>query len=73
MRQQLPDELNVFTSSECVRWRQQLLGNLLRSTERRLSEEDHLPLEELLSEYHDVFSLEEDERGEESLIWLSLR
>ena len=68
VRQQLPDELNVFTSSERVRWRQQQLGNLLRSTERRLSEEDHLPLEELLSEYHDVFSLEEDERGESDMV-----
>ena len=30
--------------------------------------EDHLPLEELLSEYHDVFSLDEDERGEADMI-----
>ena len=29
--------------------------------------EDHLPLEEL-SEYHDVFSLDEDERGEADMI-----
>ena len=73
--QQLPKILNVSSvaigtgkSSECVKWRQQQLGNLLRSTERQLSEKDHLLLEELLCEYHDVFSLEEDERGETDMI-----
>ena len=71
--QQLSDKLNVFSvsapvSSERMKWRQQQLGNLLRSTREQLSEEHYLPLEELLSEYHDVFSLEEDERGETDMV-----
>ena len=66
-RQQLPDELNVFcvsapVSSERMKWRRQQLNNLLRSTKEQLSEGHYLPLEELLSDYHDVFSLEEYER-----------
>ena len=66
--QQLPEGLNVFgvsvptsTSSKHVNWRQCQLGNLLRSTKGQLSEEHHLLLKALLSEYYDVFSLEEDE------------
>ena len=73
--QQLPEGLNVFgvsvptsTSSEHVKWRQCQLGNLLRSTKGQLSEEHHLLLKALLSKYHDVFSLEEDERGETDMI-----
>ena len=73
--QQLPRVLNVSNvadttdnSSEHVKWRQQQLGNLLESTNRRLSEEDHLLLKALLFEYHEVFSLEKDERGETDII-----
>ena len=52
-----------------MKWRQQQLSQHLRDTKGRLSSEgDHLPLEELLSEYHDVFSLDEDERGETDMI-----
>ena len=72
----MQQSLNVYsvavpttTSSERVKWRQQQLSQLLRDTKGRLSSEgDHLPLEELLSEYHDVFSLDEDERGETDMI-----
>ena len=39
-----------------------------RSTKTQLSEEDYLPLETLLTDYHDVFSLEEDERGEIDMV-----
>ena len=35
---------------------------------KQLSKKDHLLLEKLLSEYHDVFSLEEDERGETEMV-----
>ena len=73
--QQLPEGWNVFdvsvptsASSEHVKWRQCQLGNLLRNTKGQLSEENHLLLKALLSEYHDVFSLEEDERGETDMI-----
>ena len=34
----------------------------------KLLSEQHLLLENLLVEYHDIFSLEEDERGETNLI-----
>ena len=68
--QQLSEVLNVFgvsvptsTSSKCVKWRQCQLGNLLRSTKGQLSEEHHVLLKAVLSEYHDVFSVEEDEQG----------
>ena len=45
-----------------MKWRQQQLGKLLKGTKSKgqLSEEDHLPLEKFLSEYHDALSLEED-------------
>ena len=72
---QSPEVLNVFsvttstcTSSEHVKWRQQQLGKVLRGTKGQLSEGDHLPLEKIMFEYHDVFSLEEDERGETDMI-----
>jgi len=42
------------------------LGNC---TERQLSDEDYLPLEDHLFKFHDVFSLEEDQKGEG--VWLS--
>ena len=71
----MQQSLNVYsvavptsTSSERVKWRQQQLSKLLRDTKGRLSEGDHLPLGELLSEYHDVFSLDEDEREETDMI-----
>ena len=71
----MQQSLNVYsvavptsTSSERVKWRQQQLSQLLRDTKGRLSEGDRLPLEELLSEYHDVFSLDEDEREETAMI-----
>jgi len=71
--QQLSDELNEFSvstpvSSECMKWRQQQISNLLRCTKEQLSEENYLPLEDLLTDYHDVFSLEEDERGEIDMV-----
>jgi len=71
-RQQLSDELNVFSvlasvSSEHMKWRQQQLSNLL-NTKEQLSEEQFLPLEELLTDYHNIFSLEEDERGETNMV-----
>ena len=43
------------------------MSKMLRESNKLLSEE-HLPLEDLLVEYHNIFSLEEDERGETDLI-----
>ena len=42
-----------------MKWKQQL-GILLKSTKEQLSKGHYLPLEELLTDRHDVFSLEED-------------
>ena len=47
------------------------MSKMLRESNKLLSEE-HLPLEDLLVEYHDIFSLEEDERGETDLIELEI-
>ena len=51
-----------------MKWRQQQLGKILRGAKGQLSEGDHLLFEELLSEYHDVFSLDEDEQVETNMI-----
>ena len=73
MRQQIPESLNVFSdtvppiiSNKRVKWRQQQMGNLLSSA--KLLRKDRQLFEQLLSEYHNVFSLEEDERGEPSIV-----
>ena len=73
IKQQIPESLNVFSvtvppniSNERVKWRQKQMGNFLSSA--KLSEKDQQLFEQLLSDYHDVFSLEEDERGETSLL-----
>jgi len=71
--QQFLDGPNVYSvsttmSSEHIKWRQQQLGKLLRSTKTQLSKEDYLLLETLLTDYHDLFSLEEDERGEPDIV-----
>ena len=42
-------------SNERVKWRQQQMGNLLNSA--KLLEKDQQLFEQLLSDYHDVFSL----------------
>ena len=70
----LLDQVNLFGISlqskktvERIKWRQQQMSKMLRESNKLLSEE-HLPLEDLLVEYHDIFSLEEDERGETDLI-----
>ena len=52
---------------ELIKWRQQQLRSMLKEGKEHLSDE-YLPLEELLAEYHDIFSLEEDERGETDLV-----
>ena len=65
--------LNVYSvslpseSAERTKWRQLQLMSLLEQSESSLSE-DHLPLRELLTEYHSIFSIEDDERGETDMI-----
>ena len=67
----LKPQVNLFGISlqsektvEQIKWRQQQMSKILRESNKLLSEE-HLPLEDLLVEYHDI---EEDERGETDLI-----
>ena len=49
--------MNVF--SDDTRGDSKQFGKLLRTTKGQLSEGDPLPLEELLFQYHDIFSLED--------------
>jgi len=44
-----------------------LIKNLV-DVEKRLTEEEILQLSELLADYHDIFSLNDDERGETDLV-----
>ena len=70
----LLDQVNLFGISlqsektvERIKWRQQQMSKMLKESNKLLSEE-HLLLEDLLEEYHDIFSLDKDERGETDLI-----
>ena len=56
------DQLHLFhvkfvKSTERIKWRQQQLRSLFKEGKEHLTEE-YLPLEELLVEYQDIFSLE---------------
>jgi len=54
-------------SNDHVKWRQQQLKEFFMKSGKQLSEE-FSQLRELLAKYHDIFSLEDDERGETDLI-----
>ena len=62
------DFLNLYSvnlSSESVertKWRQTQLMRLLEQTKAQISDEEYLPLKELLTDYHDIFSLEDNEQ-----------
>ena len=55
-------------SKEHIIWRQQQLISSLVDVERKLSEEECLQLRGLLADYHDIFSLNDDECGETDLV-----
>jgi len=55
-------------SNEHILWRQQQLIKSLVDVEKKLTEEEILHLSELLADYHDIFSLNDDERGETDLV-----
>ena len=59
-------------SNERVRWRKQTLLDILVNEKVSVPEEDRAKLCELLFKYHDVFTLEEGERGETDLIEFSI-
>ena len=59
---------NHLSSNEHIRWRQQQLRGILIKSNRELSDDKSTQLSKILSEYHDVFSLSDDERGETDLV-----
>jgi len=69
----LLDQVNLFSinlpSEKTTEWRQQQMSKILKESNKLLLEE-YLHLEDRLMEYHDIFSLEKDERskGETDLI-----
>ena len=50
-----------------MQWRQQQLRETFIESNRQISEEESSHLDNLLAEYHNIFSLE-DERGETDLV-----
>ena len=63
--------LNYQThSNECLCWRKQELRNQLQSvsTSLSVSAEEMKQLYDILGEFHDIFSLDDDKRGETSLV-----
>ena len=55
-------------SNECVEWRQQQLRKTFIASGIQLSDEESSQLGNLLAEYHDIFSLSDNERGEMDLV-----
>ena len=78
---QLPEQLKLWMvtlsndtdcSVEHKEWRQQQLRKTFIQPRRQLSEEESLQMSELLGNYHDIFSLSDDERGETDLMEFSI-
>ena len=67
-----PPKVYGLVSSERVQWQKQTLLHTLIHEKVAVLAEDETKLCELLSEYHDVFSLEEGERGQTDLIEFSI-
>ena len=55
-------------SNEHVQWRQQQPRKSFIESNKQISETESSQLSNLLAEYHDIFSLEDDERGETDLV-----
>ena len=62
----LPND-NIY-SNECREWRQQQLREAFIESRKQLCEKESAQLRKLLAEYHDIFSLNDDERGETDLV-----
>jgi len=58
---------NTF-SKEHIIWLQQQLTSSLIDVERKLSDGECQQLRRLLADYHDIFSLNDDESGETDLV-----
>ena len=54
-------------SNEHVEWRQQQLRKTFIESKIQPSDEESSQLGNLLAEYHDIFSLSDDEQGETDL------
>ena len=59
---------NISDSNEHVQWRQHQLRKAFVESRKGLSQEEALQLSYLLADYHDIFSLNDDERGETDLV-----
>ena len=55
-------------SNERVQWRQRQLRESFIESNKQISEGESSQLSNMLAEYHDIFSLEDDERGETDLV-----
>ena len=60
------------SSNEQKQWRQQQLNEVLTDTGKQLSDEESSQISKLLENYHDVFSLSDEERGETDLVEFSI-
>jgi len=59
---------DTIYSNERVKWRQEQLQNLMIGIEERHSQGECSQLSGLLAQYHDIFSLEDNDRGETDLV-----
>ena len=64
----LSDDGKAFSSKHVVWRQQQLISTFVGSEINKVSEEEHLQLRGFLTDYHDIFSLNDEERGETDLI-----
>ena len=55
-------------SNEHVQWRQHQLRKAFIGSRKQLSQEEASQLSQLLADYHDIFSLNDDKRGEADLV-----
>ena len=62
----LPDD--SVNSCEKIKWRQHKLSETLIQSRGRMTQEETVQLSELLMGYHEVFSLEDEERGKTDLV-----
>ena len=62
----LPDD--SVNSCERIKWRQQKLNETLIQSRESMTQEEIFQLSKLLMGYHEVFSLEDRERGETDLV-----
>ena len=55
-------------SNECVKWKQEQLYSLMIGIEECHSQEECSQISGLLAQYHDIFSLDDNDRGETDFV-----